>query len=127
VSASTIGSVNLLRDDEKIEIYSRLIPQELRERFQIPKSFRDKDGNSLLDLKFAPGKTDVEMKLFHEAGFPDPILYGHLTDMTRLQNGSMSIKCRTVSPPILDICNEIFLPNWLPCNLVWLPARFGAD
>jgi hypothetical protein len=80
MTASTIGSVNLLKEPEKIEIYTRLIPQELLERFEIPASFKDKDGNSLLRIMCAPGKTDVEMKLFHQADFPDPILYGHLTD-----------------------------------------------
>jgi len=78
--ASTIGRINLLEEAEKTEIYSRLIPKKLLERFNIPPSFKDKDGSSLINIKFAPGKTDVELKLFHQSGFPDPILYGHLTD-----------------------------------------------
>ncbi|MFH2039113.1 MAG: hypothetical protein ABIJ65_06725 [Chloroflexota bacterium] len=80
MAASTIGGVNLLDETEKIEIYSRLIPLELLERFNIPASFKDKDGNPLLSFKFTPGNSDVEMKLFHQVDFPDPILYGHLTD-----------------------------------------------
>ena len=77
---STIGGVNLLKEAEKIEIYSRLIPLELIDRFNIPASFKDMDGNPLLFIKSIPGSSDVEMKLFHQFGFPDPILYGHLTD-----------------------------------------------
>lgn len=80
MASSTIGGVNLLTETEKIEIYSRLIPLELMDRFNIPASFKDKDGNSLLSFKFTPGSTDVEMKLYHQVEFPDPILYGHLTD-----------------------------------------------
>ncbi len=80
MAASTIGGINLLDEAEKIEIYSRLIPLELLDRFNIPVTFKDKDGNPLLSFKFTPGNTDVEMKLFHQVDFPDPILYGHLTD-----------------------------------------------
>lgn len=78
--ASTIGSINLLKDAEKTEIYTRLIPDELRERFNLSANYKDPQGNSLLHFRFAPGKTDVEMKLFHQAGATDPLLYGHLTD-----------------------------------------------
>jgi len=80
MAASTIGSINLLSEAEKREIYTRLVPPELSERFQIPPSFTDRQGNSLVSLKCAAGSTDVEAKLFHEFGFSDPILYGHLTD-----------------------------------------------
>jgi len=80
MAASTIGGVNLLKKDEKIEIYTRLIPLELLERFNISAPFKDKDGKPLLFFKFTPGSTDVEMKLFHQFDYPDPILYGHLTD-----------------------------------------------
>jgi hypothetical protein len=80
MTSSTIGGVNLLKEKEKIEIYTRLIPLELLDRFKIPSSFKDREGNPLLSFTFKPGSTDVEMKLFHQADFPDPILYGHLTD-----------------------------------------------
>ena len=80
MAASTIGSINLLPEAKKREIYTRLVPPELSKRFQIPPSFTDNQGNSLVNLKCAPGSTDVEAKLFHKFGFPDPILYGHLTD-----------------------------------------------
>jgi hypothetical protein len=77
---STVGSINLLEESKKSLIYSRVIPQELLARFGISTSFRDKEDRPLLNFKFSPGKTDVELKLFHQFGFPDPILYGHLTD-----------------------------------------------
>jgi hypothetical protein len=80
MAASTIGGINLLSEKEKVEVYTRLIPLELLERFNIPASFKDKEGNPLLHFKFAPGKSDVEMKLYHQGDYPDPILYGHLTD-----------------------------------------------
>ena len=79
MTPSTIGGINLLPEAEKRIIYSRYIPNELLERFNIP-SFDSNPENKLLQFNFEPGSTNVEMKLFHQEGFPDPILYGHLTD-----------------------------------------------
>lgn len=81
----TIGGINLLPEDQKLKIYSDLIPRELLERFNIPKSFVDSQGRSLIRAKWAPGSPSVEMALFHQADFPDPILYGHLTDTVNSQ------------------------------------------
>lgn len=77
---STIGSINLLHEDEKRAIYARLIPPALMARFGLRHDLRDGLGRSLLSLVCPPGSTAVEMALFHEFGFPDPVLYGHLTD-----------------------------------------------
>ncbi len=77
---STIGGINLLPEDEKCRIYSDLIPDELLERFGINRSFVDAEGRPLLQCKNAAGNPSAEMSLFHTADFPDPILYGHLTD-----------------------------------------------
>jgi hypothetical protein len=85
MQASTIGGINLLPDPEKREIYSRLIPPELMERFDISSSFTDSQGRSLLKLEYSSGSNDVSMSLYHQAGFPDPILYGHLTDTLACQ------------------------------------------
>jgi hypothetical protein len=79
MTPSTIGGINKLPENEKRAIYARYIPKPLLERFNLP----DADSvriQSLLQFKFAPGSSDVEMSLFHEQHFPDPILYAHLTD-----------------------------------------------
>jgi len=74
---STIGGINLLPESEKREIYSRYIPLQLIEKY----SLRDLEQNQdLLRFHFAPGSSDVEMMLYHQANFPDPILYAHLAD-----------------------------------------------
>jgi acetoin utilization protein AcuC len=49
-----------------------------------------------LQFKFAPGASDVEMYLFHEPRFPDPILYGHLTDTI---NGQIHILLYVLNNP----------------------------
>lgn len=93
---STVGGINLLPDDEKNRIYARLIPRELIERLHIPADFKDLDGNSLLDIKAASGSTDVDIRLYHQAGFPDPVLCGHLTDT---MNGYIHILLYILNDP----------------------------
>ena len=74
---STIGGINKLSDKEKREIYARYVPQELIKKFNLPELTNNKD---LLQFRFAGGSSDVEMMLYHQVGFPDPILYAHLAD-----------------------------------------------
>jgi hypothetical protein len=76
---STIGGINLLPEAEKRAIYARYIPAVLLEKYGIP-PLTSAAGYNLLQFRFAPGSTDVEMRLFHEMNSPDPLLYVHLTD-----------------------------------------------
>ena len=77
MTPSTIGGINKLPEDDKRAIYARYIPKELIEKFRLPALAERKD---LLQFRFAEGASDVEMRLFHQAGFQDPVLYAHLTD-----------------------------------------------
>jgi len=77
---STIMGINQLPLDEKREVYTRLIPPLLVERLKINPSFITDEGIDLFTLKAVPGSSNVEMALYHKPGFPDPVLYGHLTD-----------------------------------------------
>ncbi len=74
---STIGGINKLPDPEKREVYSRYIPREIIKKFNLHELAADPE---LLQFRFAAGASDVEMMLYHEVGFPDPILYAHLAD-----------------------------------------------
>ncbi|MBT3336317.1 MAG: hypothetical protein HN855_04550 [Anaerolineae bacterium] len=96
MSASTIGQINLLPEHEKREIYRRIIPTELMEHFNLSPYFTDIQGRSLLELKCKPGSTSVELSLFHEYGFQDPVLYGHLTDT---MNGQIHILLYILNDP----------------------------
>ncbi len=96
MSESTIGSINLLPLQEKQVIYSRLIPHELIERYKLSSTFTDADGNALLDLRCESGRSDVSMYLYHKAGFPDPILFGHLTDTL---NGQIHVLLYILNDP----------------------------
>jgi hypothetical protein len=74
-------------------IYSRYIPQELIQRFNLPDLTENKD---LLRFRFAEGSSDVEMMLFHRKDFPDPILYVHLADNL---NGQIHILLYILNDP----------------------------
>jgi len=92
---STIGGINRLPEEEKRRIYSRIIPKELLERFKLP-ALDSIRLQPLLKFDFKSGSTDIEMSLFHEQRFPDPILYGHMTDT---MNGQIHILLYIMNDP----------------------------
>jgi len=77
---SSIGGINRLPLPEKRSLYKQVIPPELLEKFNIRPSLTDDKDRDLLKLNCQPGSTDVELKLFHQYNFPDPVLFGHITD-----------------------------------------------
>lgn len=96
VTASTIGSINLLIETEKREIYARLIPPELLSRFNIPIDFKDQNGDDLLMLDCPAGSTSTEMRLYHQVGFSDPLLHG---DITGTLNGLVHVLLYVLNDP----------------------------
>jgi hypothetical protein len=76
----TIRSINTQSDAQKREIYMRLIPNEIIQRFNLEASLRTPDGRDLLYLNCPAESSLAEMALYHEPGAPDPILYGQITD-----------------------------------------------
>lgn len=93
MTPSTIGGVNRLPENEKREIYARYIPRDMIQKFNLPDLVRNSD---LLKFRYAAGSSDVEMMLYHKAGFPDPILYGHLTDT---MNGQIHVLLYILNDP----------------------------
>ncbi len=112
MNPSTIGGINKLPENEKRAIYARYIPPELTQKFNLPDLVRNQD---LLQFRFANGSSDVEMMLYHEPGFPDPILYAHLADT---MNGQIHV--------LLYILNDPYSPRFdvdkMPDGS---PTRFG--
>jgi hypothetical protein len=93
MNPSTIGGINQLPEQEKRAIYARYIPRELIQRFDL----RDIVQNTeLLRFCFDDGSSDVEMRLYHRAGFPDPVLYAHLTDTL---NGQIHVLLYILNDP----------------------------
>ena len=89
----TIGGINTLPETKKREIYARYIPPALIEKFNLPDIVQNKE---LMKFRFAKGSSDVEMMLYHKVGFPDPILYGHLTDTL---NGQVHVLLYILNDP----------------------------
>ena len=94
--ARSIATLNQLPDDEKLAIYSRFIPQEMLERFNLSPDFKDDQGNNLLLLKCRPGSTDSVLDLRDSVGAEDPLLYVHLTDT---MNGQIHVLLYIVNDP----------------------------
>jgi hypothetical protein len=110
---STIGGINKLDEQEKRAIYARYIPEDLMQRFNLHDLANNRE---LLQFQFASGASDVEMSLFHQAGFQDPILYAHLTDT---MNGQIHV--------LLYILNDPESPRFAVDKMPdGSPTRFGT-
>jgi hypothetical protein len=120
----TIGGINLLPEDQKRKIYTDLIPDDLLRRFGIDRSFTDAQGRPLIRAKWAPGNPSVEMSLFHEADFPDPILYGHLTDT---MNGQVHILLYILNDPSSERFDVDRLPDGRPTKFGTLARNREAE
>ena len=105
---STIGGINRLSEAEKREIYSRYIPPALIEKFNLRDLANDKD---LLQFRFASGSSDVELMLYHQPGFPDPVLYAHLADSL---NGQIFILLYILNDPASPRFNVDKMPDGSP-------------
>jgi hypothetical protein len=93
---TSIAAVNRLSEAEKREIYFRIVPKVLVERFNLPRDFRDSQGRSLADLRCQSGSTDVVLALRHHAEANDPLLYAHVGDT---MNGQMHVLLYVVNDP----------------------------
>lgn len=81
----SIASINSLSEQEKRDIFIPLIPPELFERFSLPENLIDPQGNSLMQFTGSPGAQSLELRLYHEFGFEDPLIYSHLADTLNVQ------------------------------------------
>ena len=120
---STIGGINLLSESEKRAIYARYIPASLLEKYNIP-PLTSAAGYNLLQFRFASGSTDVEMRLFHQVDFPDPILYAHLTDT---MNGQIHVLLYILNDPASPRFDVDKMPNGSPTKFGTLQRNLTAE
>ena len=113
MTPSTIGGINKLPEQDKRAVYARYIPKELIQRFQLPDLATNKE---LLQFRFAEGSSDVEMRLYHQLGFPDPVLYAHLTDTL---NGQIHVLLYILNDPRAPRFDVDRMPDGSP-------TRFGT-
>lgn len=118
---STIGGINKLTEQEKREIYARYIPKELTEKFNLSDLARDKD---LLKFRFASGSSDVEMSLYHQVGFEDPVLYAHLTDTV---NGQIHVLLYILNDPAAPRFDVDKMPDGSPTRFGTLQRNIAAE
>ncbi len=118
---STIGGINKLSEPEKRAIYARYIPKELIQKFDLPELAANKD---LLQFRFAEGSSDVEMRLYHQVGFPDPVLYAHLTDT---MNGQIHVLLYILNDPDAPRFNVDRMPDGSPTRFGTLRRHLEAE
>jgi len=120
---STIGGINRLPEQEKRRVYCGLIPHELLEQFHLP-PVDTPQFEPLTLFKFAPGTADVEMSLFHRRDFPDPILYGHLTDTV---NGQIHVLLYVLNDPASPRFDVDQMPDGRPTRFGTLRRNLEAE
>ena len=115
-SPSTISGINQLGWEEKRECYRKIIPASLHNKFNISPTWYDEEGHDLIRLNCPPGSSNVEIEVRHHKDFPDPVLYGHITDTI---NGKFHILMYIINDPT----SPRFDVDRLPDNT---PTRLGA-
>ena len=113
MQAYSIAGINSLSDQEKREIFIPLIPSVLFERFSLPPDLIDPQGNQLFHIFGAPGDQGFELKIYHQHGFQDPILYSHLTDTL---NGQVHVLLYIMNDPDSPRFDTDVMPDGTPTD-----------
>lgn len=114
---ASIAAINRLSKEQHREIYCRLIPSELLDQFNLHPSYIDEKGNDLLVIDAPADSYTVEMSLYHQHGFPDPLLYGHMTDTA---NGQIHVLLYIINDPNAPRFNVDYLTDGTP-------TKFGTQ
>jgi hypothetical protein len=123
MTQSTIASINLLPEAEKRRIYARAVPVELLQRLKLP-ALDTQRGQALTQFRFTPGSTDVEIALYPELRFPDPVLYGHITDTI---SGQIHILLYILNDPESPRFNVDRMPDGSPTRFGTLKRNLEAE
>ena len=94
---SSIRGINEWGATVTASIYRTLIPDEALLQYNIdPKTLTDVQGNELVEFICPPGTSSVEVKVWHQAGARDPLLYLQLADN---MNHQLSVLLFVVNDP----------------------------
>ncbi len=105
---SSIAAINQLPENEKRSIYMRLVPPVLVQQFELGGDLRGPKGEDLYVVKGSPNSNNVELALYHQPDFPDPVAYGHLTDTV---NGQIHVLLYVMNDPASPRFNVDILPD----------------
>lgn len=92
----SILGLNSLPPEKCREIYTGLIPPQILERYQIDLGPENHFRDRMLKILCEPGCPSVELSLYHQPDFPDPLLYGHICDTP---NGPLNVLYYAVNDP----------------------------
>ena len=101
-----------------------MIPPELLARFSISPDLRTADGQDLLEITAAPAAPSTEMALYHRSGFPDPVLFGHITDTL---NGQVHVLIYVLNDPTSPRFDVDRLPDGTPTQFGTLARNLPAE
>ncbi|MEA3341346.1 MAG: hypothetical protein U9R15_15385 [Chloroflexota bacterium] len=77
----SISQINNLPDEQRRQVYRRLVPRQVLQRLGIdPETLADDEGRSLFELKCFPCASSVELSLRHAWGAADPTMYLQMAD-----------------------------------------------
>jgi hypothetical protein len=86
VSMHSIRQINALPEDQKAEIYCRLIPEDLLSQFGIDRvTWANADGVKLVTIEAVPGTSFVRIRVLPFPNFPDPLFQLELGDTGNYQ------------------------------------------
>lgn len=97
IKIRSLRQVNELAVPDKEAIYRRLLPPDLLVNYHIdPDSLCDAQGRRLVTFTCPAGSGALELEVWPEAGFPDPVVYLELAD-TRL--GQIEVLLLVINDP----------------------------
>jgi hypothetical protein len=96
VRLSSIAAINNLPNEEKRNLYLRLVPRQLLTLFELKDDLRSPKGEDLYVIKGDPSSAHVELALYHKPDFPDPLVYAHLCDT---RNGQIHVLLYVMNDP----------------------------
>lgn len=108
IQAHSIAGINNLPEPQKREIFLHLVPQKIFDRFTLPHNLIDSNGNNLLIIQGIPGSESLELRMYHQFGFRDPILYSHIVDTL---NGQIHVLLYVMNDPFSPRYNIDVLPD----------------
>jgi len=100
----SIRGINDLQGDMSEAIYRTLIPDALLAQYQIdPRTLCDAAGNRLVEIACPRGVGTVELKVWHQAGARDPLLYLQLADTINNQLSVLLFVANDPNSPRFDV------------------------
>jgi hypothetical protein len=124
MTPNTIGGINRLSSFDKREIYTRLIPPILLQRFHLNPYLVDASGHDLLRLHCPSGSMVAEMELRHQYDFPDPIFYGEITDTI---NGQIHVLLYILNDPESPRFDVDRLPDGKTTGFGTIQRNYSAE